>query len=114
MDWVEITYDLLVLGAAALFYYSSKKKELVVAAENAIAQAENAYKDATNAGGRKFEYAVDLIYTSIPSPIRFLFPREMIANIVQTTFDRIEEYARIQVKKVSEKFDNFLEEKLEK
>lgn len=108
---LKIVYDLLVFGSAVLFYYASKKNELVVAAENAIARAEEEYKDATNAGGQKFEFAVDLIYTALPSPIRVMFPREMIANIVQATFDRIEEYAKLQIKKASDKIDEAIDEK---
>lgn len=108
----EIVYDLLIFGGAVVFYYLSKKNELVVAAENAIARAEKEYKDATNAGGKKFEYAVNLIYTALPAQFRMFFTRELIADVVQTTFNRIEEYAKLQLKETVENIDNAIEEKL--
>lgn len=115
MDWnnvIEIIYDIAILGFAFFSYYLSKRSDLVQVAENAIISAEDAYKDATEAGGQKFEFAVDIVYSAIPASMRILFPRETVAKIIQTTFDRIEEYATLQLNKVSEKVDDFIEEKL--
>lgn len=115
MEWsniIEIAYDVLILLVAIFFYYGSKKNSLIASAENAIARAEEVYSDATNAGGEKFEYAVDLIYTALPASLRLLFPRDTIANIVQSTFDRIEEYAVLQLNRFNKKLDNVIEEKL--
>ena len=115
MSWnntIEIIYDLLILGFAFFSYYMSKRNDLIQVAENAILLAEEKYKDATNSGGEKFEYAVTLIYSAIPASIKFLFPRETVAKMLQTTFDRIEEYALMQLNKASDKVNDFIEEKI--
>ena len=110
---MELVVDVLILGAALASCYLSKKNKLVAVAQNAIAYAEEKYNDATQAGGKKFECAIDFVYKTIPEPIRFIFPREMIAEIVQNTFDRIEEYALLQLKKADKKINNMIEEKFE-
>lgn len=110
---MELFADILFLSVALISYYFARKNSLIAVAQNAIAYAEEKYADATNAGGKKFECAIDFIYKTIPEPIRFIFPREMIAEIVQNTFDRIEEYALLQLKKADQKIDNIIEEKVE-
>ena len=117
MDWnniLKIAYDVFILGSALLFYYGSKKNSLVEIAENAINYAEEQYKDATNAGGKKFECAIDFLYKCLPAPLAFIFPRSMVASIVQSTFDRIEEYAKMQLDKASDKFDEKIEDRFKK
>ena len=58
------------------------------------------YKDFTNAGGKKFDQVVTKLYGLVPDPIKSIVTREMIEEIVQSTFDQIEEYAAIQIDKL--------------
>ena len=69
-------------------------KEITSKAVEYIAEAEEAYVDATKAGGEKFEYVVDLLMKLIPDQLEVIITREMVENIVQSTFEAIEAYAQ--------------------
>ena len=69
-------------------------KEITTKAVEYIAEAEEAYVDATKAGGEKFEYVVDLLMKLIPDQLEVIITREMVENIVQSTFEAIEAYAQ--------------------
>ncbi len=75
----------LVLGGIAL--YLNTKGNLKGKAAAFITEAEEAYKDATNAGGVKFEYVVDKLYALVPAALKIFITRKMLAQIVQGTFD---------------------------
>ncbi len=90
----------LVLGGIAL--YLNTKGNLKGKAAAFITEAEEAYKDATNAGGVKFEYVVDKLYALVPAALKIFITRKMLAQIVQGTFDSIEAYAVTQLDKAAE------------
>lgn len=69
-------------------------KEITTKAVEYIAEAEEAYVDATKAGGEKFEYVVDLLMKLIPDQLEVIITRETVENIVQSTFNAIEAYAQ--------------------
>lgn len=62
-----------------------------------IREAEEKYYDATNMGGTKFNEVVDRLFALVPQQLQMIITREMIAEIVQSTFDEIEEYMRLQL-----------------
>ncbi|HPX00536.1 MAG TPA: hypothetical protein PKY98_07280 [Sedimentibacter sp.] len=62
-----------------------------------IVEAEELYKDSTKAGGEKFSWVVDALYELIPSPLKIIVTRKCIERIVQSSFDAIEDYARMQL-----------------
>lgn len=104
-----------MLYAILLFasYFFTKRGKLYEYAERAISMAENTYKDATKAGGKKFEYAVDLVYTQIPPALRVFFTRDMIAEIIQSVFDRMEDYAKMQIDKIATNVENEIKERFD-
>ena len=69
-------------------------KELSSKAVEYIAEAEEAYVDASKAGGQKFEYVVDALMKLIPDQLEVIITREMVSEIVQSTFEAIEHYAQ--------------------
>ena len=87
----------IILGGLAL--YLNTKGSLKEKAASFIAEAEETYKDATNAGGVKFEYVVDKLYLLVPSAFKLFITRDMIGQIVQGAFDAIESYAKTQLDK---------------
>ncbi len=89
----------IILGGIAL--YLNTKSSLKEKASGYIAEAEEAYKDATNAGGIKFEYVVDKLYSIIPTALKVFFTRDMLSAIVQKAFDAVEAYAKTQLDKAS-------------
>lgn len=92
------TIAMVVLGAAAVYYNTNAKLKAKTTA--LIAQAEDTYKDATKAGGRKRSWVVDRLYALIPKPLRVIITRDMVETIVQNTFDEITKYAKLQLDKV--------------
>lgn len=107
----------IVLGALATWFKTSEKaqkkaKEIqeVLADLGAqaiilIKQAEEDYKDATNAGGDKFNQVVEQLYSLVPDGLNRIIDREMIEDIVQSTFDEIEDYVKLQLDKATEKIE---------
>lgn len=104
-------YDIIMLILTVVFgglsLYLKTKTDLMEIAKYKIAEAESEYYDATKAGGEKFEWVVNVLYTYLPSPLRLVFTKESIGMIVQKVFDGVETYASIQidkaVKKITEK-----------
>ena len=101
----------LILGGLAIWFKASSKaqakaKEVqeVIADITAkavlfIKEAEVKYQDTTNMGGIKFNEVVDRLYNLVPQGLNVIITREMIADIVQSTFDQIEEYVKLQLEK---------------
>ena len=80
----------LLFGGLALWYQGNAKISGWVAA--LIEQAEELYGDLTKAGGFKFEWVVGRLYDLL---------RSLIEQIVQTTFDAIEGYAKMQLDRLT-------------
>ena len=59
------------------------------------------YGDLTKAGGFKFDWVVGQLYDLLPLAVRPFVPRSLIEQIVQTTFDAIEGYARMQLDRLT-------------
>lgn len=62
-----------------------------------IKEAEEMYKDTTNMGGVKFNLVVDRLHNLVPVQLQMIITEEMIGNIVQSTFDEIEAYVKLQL-----------------
>ena len=89
----------LIFGGLALWYQGNAKVSGRVAA--LIRRAEELYSDLANAGGVKFEWVVGQLYNLLPLAIRPFVPRSLVEQVVQTTFDAIEGYARMQLDKLT-------------
>ena len=96
------TIGTIVLGALSIYLQTSKKAqnkakevaekigEITGQAIVFIAEAEKEYKDYT--GGEKFQKVVDQLYDLVPEGINMIITREMIEEIVQSTFDEVKRY----------------------
>lgn len=73
-----------------------------------IAEAEELYKDSTKAGKEKFSWVVEALYDLIPSFLRMLITKKCIEKIVQSSFDAIEDYAKMQLDMAVEKYLKYL------
>lgn len=109
MDALEVvkTLGLVLLGGLSLYLQYNKKlqekiKEVVKNAALVIKKAEEVYKDSTKAGGAKFEYAVNQLHSMIPVPFNRVISKELIADIVQSTFEEMESYAKEQLDKATD------------
>ncbi len=107
----------IVLGGLAIWFKTSEKAqkkakeiqetlaELGAQAIILIKQAEEDYKDLSNSGGQKFNQVVEQLYSLVPNGLNRIVDREMIEDLVQSTFDQIEEYVKLQLDKATEKIE---------
>lgn len=91
----------LILGGLALWYKGNSKLNGKVAALITAAEAE--YRDSVKAGGQKFEWVVDQLYRMIPAAIRPFVSRNLVDTVVQSTFNAVEGYAKLQLDKLADK-----------
>ena len=89
-----------VFGGLALWFKGNGT--LSALAAGFIAEAEALYKDVTKAGGEKFNWVVERLYGVLPSAIRPFIPKTLVESVVQSTFDAIEKYAKLQLDKLAQ------------
>ncbi len=92
---------MIILGAVAVYYRTNAK--LQAKANELIDTAQGMYTDATNQGGKRFEWVVDQLYRIVPVWAKPLLTREVVGNIVQTAFDWMEDFARQKADKLANK-----------
>lgn len=108
----------LIMGGLALYFKHSataqtKGKqiqqtlaEVTAKAVIFIKEAEEEYHDTTEMGGEKFALVVARLHALVPVQLQGIITEKMIGDIVQSTFDEIEEYVRLQLDKTIESFDD--------
>ena len=88
---------LLLFGMGLAYYHTNAKLQGVIA--SSIAQAEAAYGDA-KAGSIKFEWVCHKIYSLVPVVLTTIITKQMIESLVQSTFDTMTAYAKMQLDKL--------------
>ena len=116
LNLLQTVFSLIVAGIALYLKFSAKAQtkakevqevisEITARAVIYIREAEENYKDTTKAGGKKFAQVVDKLYALVPEGLNKIITREMIEEIVQSTFNEIEEYARTALDKAVDKIN---------
>lgn len=116
LNLLQTIFSLIVAGIALYLKFSTKAQtkakevqevisEITARAVIYIREAEENYKDTTKAGGEKFAQVVDKLYALVPEGLNKIVTREMIEEIVQSTFNEIEEYARTILDKAVDKIN---------
>lgn len=104
---IETALEILKLAALILFggfaLYFKSKAVLVEKVTGYITQAEIKYKEATKAGGQKFEWVIDHLYVYVPVWLRPIITRDVIGQIAQYVFDSVESYAKLQLDRLTDK-----------
>ena len=98
MNWeliLTILSSVLTIIATVFGYYQHIKKRLEQEALNAINKAEETDK----IGVEKMQEAIKLVYDMIPIVARPFISEQMIKLIIQNVFDKVEDYAKKQLKK---------------
>lgn len=103
MNVYEIIMTVLAIIFGGLSLYISGKKNILDAVISYINQAEDEYKDATKAGGSKFEWVVDKLMSIVPVALKPFIGRALVEAIVQKVFDIMQSYAQKQLDKVADK-----------
>ena len=92
---LNIALGVLSVALAVTTYYLDIKRKLQEQVNGEIANAE----DISKLGEEKMAYVVSQLKAIVPKAARFLFTDKVIEKIVQTAFDKIEEYAQKQADK---------------
>ncbi|MDD2494493.1 MAG: hypothetical protein PHE29_04795 [Tissierellia bacterium] len=100
---IRLVLSVLTIIFGALSAYFSQNEKLRNMAVKYITEAEDMYKDTTKAGGQKFNWVVETLYNLVPVPLKFIITKPLIETIVQSTFDSIERYAKMQLDKSIDK-----------
>lgn len=100
------TIGLVLLGFLSIYIKKNEKVQSKIAeitskASDLIKVAEAIYSDGTKQGGKKFKWVCDELYELVPAPLNKIIDRAMIEEIVQSTFNEIEAYAKIQLNKAT-------------
>ena len=97
METTILTIIFAVLAVISTFasYFLQVKAKVYSKTESAVNDAEQEDKTAEE----KMAFAVEQIYSIIPTLAKPIFTRKVIEKIVQKAFDKIEEYAKKQVNK---------------
>lgn len=113
MDMIEIikTVLMIIFGGLAIYFkcnvnLQKKITEISAKAIVFIKDAEEIYADGTKQGGQRFEWVVNELYKLIPSPFNKIITKSMIAEIVQSTFDEIKEYTKLELDKLTDTKEN--------
>ena len=101
---IQIAVPLLTIILGALSAYFRTHDKLRDISIKYIVEAEELYKDYTKAGGKKFSWVVETLYNFIPAPLRIFVTKKYIEKIVQSSFEAIEEYAKMQFEIAAEKY----------
>lgn len=101
---LRIAVPILTLIFGALSAYFRARDKLRDSSIKYIAEAEELYKDSTKAGKEKFSWVVDALYDLIPAPLKMFITKKCIEKIVQSSFDAIEDYAKMQFEIAIEKY----------
>lgn len=99
---IVVTVLMVIFGFVSS--YIKTKSNLINKAGDFINKAEEEYKDTSKAGAYKFEAVVEWLYGLVPVTMRFFITRQMISEIVQKVFDKMAEYATMQLDRVVENF----------
>lgn len=95
MNWeliLSIVSCLVTLAAIVISYYLAIRKKIEQEALNAINKAE----DTDKIGEEKMQDAVEIVYDIIPAVAKPFISKKLIETIIQSVFDKVEEYARKQ------------------
>lgn len=95
MNWeliLSIVSCLFTLAAIVISYYLAIRKKIEQEALNAINKAE----DTDKIGEEKMQDAVEIVYDIIPAVAKPFISKKLIKTIIQSVFDKVEEYARKQ------------------
>lgn len=114
LEILQTIITLLVGGLALYFKFSTKAQtkakqvqeviaDITASAVIYIREAEENFSDTTNAGGKKFGQVVTKLYDLVPEGLNKIITKEMIEEIVQSTFNEIEEYVKLQLDEAVDK-----------
>ncbi len=99
----SIISTILFVVLGFLYTYFRSKEKVVTRLSEFIAKAEEMYKDVKDSGGKKLNLVVALCLDKLPPFLKPFISKQMIEELVQKTFDYMEDYATLQLDKITDK-----------
>lgn len=93
---INIVLGVLAVIATFVSYYFYIRGKAIKAAQEAVNDVEP--EEGRGGGEEKLKTAVEQVYALVPAILKPVITREVITGIVQAAFDKIEAYAKKQVK----------------
>lgn len=108
MDWQTILNIAagvaLILGAFLIEYFKTSSVFRGFIAQ-LIADAEWVFSDVEKAGKKKMAWVIEKLYGYIPAVLRPLFPSGKLEEIVQMVFDKVKDFADLQVERLKAAYE---------
>ena len=94
----------LVLGAFLIEYFKTSSVFRGFIAQ-LISDAEGVFSDVEKAGKQKMAWVIGKLYGYIPAILRPLFPSGTLEEIVQMVFDKVKDFADLQVERLKSAYE---------
>lgn len=116
MDWqliINIAAGVaLILGAFLIEYFKTSSVFRGFIAQ-LISDAEWMFSDVEKAGKQKMAWVIAKLYGYIPAILRPLFPSGKLEEIVQIVFDKVKDFADLQVERLKSAYEKEKAERVE-
>lgn len=108
MDWqliINIAAGVaLILGAFLIEYFKTSSVFRGFIAQ-LIADAEWVFSEVEKAGKAKMDWVIAKLYGYIPAVLKPLFPETKLREIVQMVFDKVKDFADLQVERLKDAYE---------
>ena len=94
----------LILGAFLIEYFKTSSVFRGFIAQ-LISDAEGVFSDVEKAGKQKMAWVIGKLYGYIPAILRPLFPSGTLEEIVQMVFDKVKDFADLQVERLKSAYE---------
>ena len=102
--WQIVSGALLIIGAFLVSYFRTSSVFRGFIAQ-LIADAEWAFSEVEKAGNEKMAWVISKLYGYIPSVLQPFFPENKLREIVQMVFDKIKDFADLQVERLKTAYE---------
>jgi hypothetical protein len=108
MDWqliINIAAGVaLILGAFLIEYFKTSSVFRGFIAQ-LISDAEWVFSDVEKAGKQKMAWVIEKLYNYIPAVFKPFFPASKLEEIVQIVFDKVKDFADLQVERLKSAYE---------
>lgn len=108
MDWqliINIAAGVAVILGAFLIEYFKTSSVFRGFVAQLISDAEWVFSDVEKAGKRKMAWVITRLYEHIPAILQPLFPESKLQEIVQMVFDKVKDFADLQVERLRDAYE---------
>ena len=102
--WQIVSGALLIIGAFLVSYFRTSSVVRGFSAQ-LIADAEWVFSEVEKAGNEKMAWVISKLYGYIPTVLQPFFPENKLREIVQMVFDKIKDFADLQVERLKTAYE---------